>query len=149
MGLYNFQQRFVPFIEDGSKRHTIRGIRRNPDKPGDTCHLYTGLRQPGARLIFRAPCLRVEPIEINEWDGGAVYINGERLGHDEMDALAWRDGFRGPQSDWLSIGSKIIPTPGTVKGCFQQMLSFWNDRLPFEGHIVHWDYERREGAVHA
>lgn len=28
MGLYNFKKQFVPFIEDGSKTHTIRATRR-------------------------------------------------------------------------------------------------------------------------
>lgn len=50
MGLYNFQKRFVPFILSGAKTHTIRALRAHPDKPGDTLHLYTGLRQKGAKL---------------------------------------------------------------------------------------------------
>ena len=53
MGLYNFQARFVPFILNGAKTHTIRAIRTNPDKPGNTLHLYTGLRQKGARLLLQ------------------------------------------------------------------------------------------------
>ncbi len=45
MGLYNFKARFVPFVLDGSKTHTIRAKRRYPAKPGDTLYLYTGLRE--------------------------------------------------------------------------------------------------------
>lgn len=65
MGLYNFQARFVPFILAGAKTHTIRAVRANPDKPGNTLHLYTGLRHKGARLLMRVPCVKVEEIEID------------------------------------------------------------------------------------
>ena len=41
MGLYNFKSQFVPAILSGTKTHTIRAVRANPDKPGNTLHLYT------------------------------------------------------------------------------------------------------------
>ena len=56
MGLYNFQRRFVPKILAGENTHTIRGVRANPDKPGNILHLYTGLRRKGATLLMRVPC---------------------------------------------------------------------------------------------
>lgn len=142
MGLYNFKQQFIPMILDGSKQHTIRATRRNVDKPGNLCHLYTGLRQPGARLLGRAPCIRVEEIEINEYgSNGQIWIAGEKLSKDEMDVLAWRDGFRIPCED---------PKQGFgYGGCFRLMRQFWNGRLPFYGHIIHWDWNKREGAEEA
>lgn len=51
MGLYNFQERFVAAILAREKRHTIRGLRAHPDEPGDTMHLYTGLRTKKSRLL--------------------------------------------------------------------------------------------------
>lgn len=57
MGLYNFKERFITHILDGSKTHTIRPERSRPDKPGDTLHLYTGLRHKGAQLLMRVPCV--------------------------------------------------------------------------------------------
>jgi hypothetical protein len=127
MGLYNFQKRFVPFILDGRKTHTIRGLRVHPDKPGNTLHLYTGLRlkrikgKSQAKLLMRVPCVRVEEIEIV--DGGfgdehhaTIRVAGEILEKDEREALARRDGFES----------------------LEQMIHFWRGRLPFRGHIIHW-----------
>jgi hypothetical protein len=117
MGLYNFQARFVPFILSGAKTHTIRAIRANPDKPGNTLHLYTGLRQKGARLLMRAPCVKVEEVEIDA--NHFIKIDGEELSTDEYEALAVRDGF----------------------SSFHGMMEFWDGRLPFKGHIIHWRKE--------
>jgi hypothetical protein len=114
MGLYNFQKRFVPKILAGEKTHTIRAIRANPDKPGNTLHLYTGLRQKGAKLLMRVPCVKVEDILITP--GHVVRIGGEYLAGDECEALARRDGF----------------------DSFAEMMQFWDGRLPFQGQIIHW-----------
>ena len=51
MGLYNFKKQFEPLILDWSKRHTIRGERKNIDVPGRAMHLFVGLRHPGARFL--------------------------------------------------------------------------------------------------
>lgn len=123
MGIYNFQPRFVPKILSGEKTHTIRATRKHPDKPGKTLHLYTGLRHKGARLLMRAKCVKVESIRIAIcFDGPPlrtwvqISINGEHLDHDEMEALARRDGF----------------------SSLHEILIFWDGRLPFNGQIIHW-----------
>ena len=121
MGLYNFQARFVPFILSGRKTHTIRAVRAHPDKPGNTLHLYTGLRTKKARLLMRVPCVKVEEIAITSdaiFSTGTVFIeiDGVILSPDEKEQLARRDGFKD----------------------FEEMLAFWNGRLPFLGHIIHW-----------
>src|SRR5579859_5085717 len=132
MGLYNFQKRFVPFILDGRKTHTIRATRMNPDKPGNMLHLYTGLRlrrvkgKSQAKLLMRVPCVKVEEIRITQPTPVAeqklphqltiVEIDGNALDRAELEELAKRDGF-----------------------CdFADMMSFWKGRLPFEGQIIHW-----------
>jgi hypothetical protein len=117
MGLYNFQERFVPKIMRGEKTHTIRAKRRNPDKPGNTLHLYVGLRRRGAALLMRVPCAKVEHIRIRRRPQG-VYIEGQLLSADECELLAQRDGFTH----------------------FAEMMEFWRGRLPFEGNIIHWKY---------
>lgn len=117
MGLYNFQKRFVPMILTGEKTHTIRSIRAHPDKPGNTLHLYTGLRQKGAQLLMRVPCVKVEDIVIDSW--GIIFIDGIELSCTEREALAVRDGFKD----------------------FAEMMHFWmfpKNRIPFRGHILHW-----------
>lgn len=121
MGLYNFQPRFVPKIRSGEKTHTIRAIRINPDKPGNTLHLYIGLRTRSVELLMRVPCTKVETISIDE--DQQVQIGGEYLALDEREALARRDGFDN----------------------FAEMMRFWNGRLPFYGHIIHW--KSKQGHV--
>ncbi len=121
MGLYNFRPRFVDSILDGSKTHTIRGDRKRPDKPGDTMHLYTGLRQKGARLLMRVVCIRVDTIYIDERQ--QVFLGEEQLSADECEGMAVRDGF----------------------ASFADMMSFWEGRLPFHGHVYYWDPQRRLG----
>ena len=120
MGLYNFEKRFVPFIRARVKKHTIRAARViGEDKPGDTMHLYTGLRHKGAALIDRVPCVKVENILITP--GGMVRIDGIYLGDDERESLARSDGFES----------------------FAAMLAYWRSKkkgngLPFRGKIFHW-----------
>lgn len=132
MGLYNFRPQFVAKILSGEKQHTIRKIRAVPDKPGNTLHLYTGLRHKGARLLMRVPCVRVEEISIECGpnmrflpDDFRVFIDHERLSDDECEALARRDGF--PD--------------------FATMMEFWKERgLPFKGHVIHWRVVKAEKA---
>jgi hypothetical protein len=116
MGLYNFQKRFAPFVLDGSKTHTIRAHRVHAEKPGNTLHLYTGLRQKGARLLMRATCTRIEEITITA--GHRVLIDGVELDRPECEQLARRDGFKD----------------------FKDMMLFWNGRRPFHGNIIHWHF---------
>lgn len=128
MGLYNFQQRFAPFILRGSKRHTIRAHRKHPDTAGNTLHLYTGLRTKTAQLLMRVPCVKVEEIEIVSGCSAdarcccsaRVIVNGVELTYDECEALAKKDGFPG----------------------FAAMKTFWKGRVPFAGQIIHWKYSR-------
>lgn len=105
-------------IEDGRKRHTIRAKRRYPTKPGDTCHLYTGLRTKSARLLKRSPCTKVEDIEIKgEELNPTVVVDGLVLSRDERERLAYCDGF----------------------DSFDEFAAFWKGRLPFSGDITHWE----------
>lgn len=120
MGLYNFKKRFAPFVRDGTKRHTIRAKRKHPDKPGNTVHLYYGLRTKSVELLGRSICVKVEEIQVSA--GQQVFIDGVELNLDEKNALAFCDGFR-------SRG---------VSGAFDEMMAFWNGRLPFTGDIIHW-----------
>jgi hypothetical protein len=124
--LLGFKTRFAPMILDGSKRHTIRAKRKIAPKPGEICHCYTGLRQKGAKLLGRWPCLRVEDITIKGasdlYSGifiGELTIDGHTLSDDEQETLATHDGF----------------------ASFAEMMEFWRGRLPFSGDIIHWDFD--------
>lgn len=118
MAAYSFKQQFVPFILDGRKTHTIRALRKNGwvEKPGNTLHLYTGLRTKNTKLLMRVPCVKVEEIVITDTPLRRVAIEGHLLDTDEEEALAKRDGFAD----------------------FADMMTFWEGRLPFKGHIIHW-----------
>jgi hypothetical protein len=126
MGLYNFMPQFVTSIKRGSKTHTIRAPRAHPDKPGNILHLYMGLRTRSVELIMRVPCVKVEDILIRRGpslssdatDIFEVAIDGLGLEADEKEALARRDGFKN----------------------FSQMMKFWDGRMPFEGHLIHWKF---------
>jgi hypothetical protein len=124
----NFQEQFVPFVEDESKLHSIRAKRKRPWKVGDTLYLYTGLRHKGARLIRKATCVKVEEIRM-KWSEPIsnpnavvpgrrlrIWIDGEELSDDEREALAQRDGF-------LSLVAFVV---------------YWHPRIPFVGDIIHW-----------
>ena len=129
--LLNFQKRFVPFILAGEKTHTIRATRKTTPKAGEICHCYTGLRQKGAELLGRWRCVRVQDIEIkgsfHAYAGfiGGVIIDGAQLAQDECEQLARRDGFED----------------------FAAMAEFWRGRLPFQGHVIHWDRNQPYGRV--
>lgn len=116
--LLGFNRRFAPFVEDGSKTHTIRAGKRW--RPGMRCDCYVDPRQKTMRLLGRWPCVKVEPIRITEQH--TIIIYGQVLDFEECNALAWRDGFR---------------DSGPAKA-FPDMMEFWTGRLPFEGQIIHW-----------
>lgn len=146
----SFQPQFCPPVEEGSKRHTIRRGKRW--KVGMRIDCYTGLRTKKTRLLFRAMVTKVEDIQICEtshpvrefipdlrnggmldvtkWDSAClrftVTIEGNELRDDEMDSLFYRDGFR-------ASGSR--PS--------EQAAAFWADGLPFDGQIIHWDWDNR------
>ncbi len=126
MGLYNFKPQFVSLILAGKKTHTIRAPRKgSQDVPGNTMHLYTGLRTKNAKLLGRFPCIKVESIQISKPpmpdSPGLVWIDGSPLSEDEVEQLAKRDGFRD----------------------FEHMMEFWKGRLPFSGFIFHWKFDKK------
>ncbi len=125
--LLGFKRRFAPFVEEGSKTHTIRGERKIAPRVGEICHCYVDPRQKTMRLLGRFECVKVEEISIinGRFAGRTeVQVGDEWLSPDECNALAWRDGFR-------SLGPEQA---------FAEMLEFWDGRLPFKGTIIHWKF---------
>ena len=99
MSAYNFQKQFVPLIERGEKKSTIRRRRKNGYLPrvGDVIGLWQGLRTRAARLIRRAPVVRVTPITINAGAHRGTYpevvLGAHPLSLADIEGLAKRDGF--------------------------------------------------------
>lgn len=137
--ILGLKDQFVPFVEDGSKRHSIRAGERW--KAGMRADLYARPRQKGMRLLFRAFVVKVEPICIFiEPDGGPkIVLDGCLLHHAECDLFAYADGFRDGCTDSREY---------CTVGAFAQMIEFWQRThdlaaRPFVGQIIHWDYEGR------
>jgi hypothetical protein len=138
--LLGFKRQFAPYVEDHSKTHTIRAMRKIAPRVGEICHCYVDPRQKTMRLLGRWPCVRVEEVVIEgiwyrcgEVFCGSISVAGNLLDENERDLLAWRDGFRHPplnEKEGLGYG-----------GCFELMMEFWRGRLPFVGQIIHWNPE--------
>jgi hypothetical protein len=131
--LLGFKRRFAPFVEEGSKTHTIRAIRKIVPKVGEMCHCYVDPRQKSMRLLGRFECVLVQDFVMERIstdptvEGIAVSIDGERLSPDEREAFFHRDGFREPG-----------------RSATQQAYDFWANLerpLPWHGHLIHWKWE--------
>ena len=146
--LVPFNERFVPFVRDGSKQHTIRARRADgvTISAGDRLDMYGNTRQASMYLIARHVCTRVQAIELRwemvpnrqQW-ALVIAIDGVFLSEDEAISLAWRDGFR-------ATGPEEAPMPNPL----EQMGDFWivqNDFVPgnppFQGNLIHWDHSKR------
>lgn len=70
------------------------------------------------QLLFRSRCTRIETITIDASTTGMVTVSGIPLDPDERELLAQHDGFE----NW------------------DEMLAFWEGRLPFKGKIIHWAF---------
>lgn len=130
--LLGFKRRFAPFVEDGSKTHTIRATRKITPQVGEMCHCYVDPRQKTMRLLGRWPCVKVQEIEIDwlvvSWGMTLlITIDGVALEDSEANALAFADGFR-------SRG---------VRDAIGEMHEYWHklhghEAFPFRGHLIHW-----------
>lgn len=131
MVAYNFQARFVPMIEKGRKRHTIRGHRKRHAQPGETVRLQYGSRFKPVLLGF-ATCTGVHSIRLNFTTNRVSILHADLRGKGSLDwfvlytrelvdAFAKSDGF----ADW------------------QDMRAFWmefHNVSEFEGNLIRWGY---------
>jgi hypothetical protein len=130
--LLGFKRRFAPFVEEGSKTHTIRRKKKYPPKAGETCHCYVDPRQRTMRLLGRFPCTAVQDIAIYlsgiPEEPLRVRIDDSSLSLDEVDQLFYRDGFRDVKS-------------GPHRPA-RQAAEFWADgEFPFHGDLIHWSFK--------
>ena len=118
---------FIDKVIDGTKPHTIRALREIPVKVGDDLSFFTGMRTKQCRRLRpNTSCTGATEILIFS-TGRVVVRKGSRfypataLDHDQIPALAKRDGF------------------STVR-------DFWNYFLPripagtdrFRGQLIEW-----------
>ncbi len=116
MVAYNFQPRFASLVESGEKRQTIRPEgKRVHAKPGDTVHLFTGMRTRNCRKLGEAVCIISEPIVIDT----ATLRVGVPPGFTwRRSYFAIQDGFK----DWEDLLEWFRATHG----------------LPFIGRLIQW-----------
>lgn len=136
MPAYSFQERFIPFLLDGSKDHTVRSERAGKSRharPGETVYLYYGMRTKWCRKIGEGVCHDVQRIIITE--KSIRWLVEKENGEDVQivtpipDTFAWSDGFR-PEGS----------TKDNPAGAFDLMLQFWKQthELPFQGVVIYW-----------
>lgn len=141
MVAYSFKERFVEPIRWGlglgldilggachPKRQTIRSHRRGRSRhaqPGDELQLYTAMRTKYCRLIGKARCTHVDPLQISftsdyrrdRLRDGAVTFRGI----EELNGYALLDGF----TSWC------------------EMRAFWSTEHPgiqqFDGVVIRWE----------
>lgn len=127
MVAYSFRPRFVDLIASGAKRQTIRADRKRHALAGEELQLYTGMRTRSCRLIGRAPCVHVGPVQIDL--RAAIVETPEHRYSSEtgLDVFARRDGFQ----DWYDMRRFwLAEHPGTP--IFSGVLIVWGDLLPPE-----------------
>jgi hypothetical protein len=114
--LLDFKAQFAALVESGLKPHTIRALRadgRDP-LPGDTLHLYTGLRTKAARLLRREPCQYTVEVTIQPSAGNVhhVLLGGKPLDQHDIEVLATVDGFQGA-TEFVQFFEKTYGLPFT------------------------------------
>lgn len=141
-----FKPRFVPFVRDGSKQHTLRDERQGDRQivAGDRLDLYENVRQKTQALLGRYLCTRVQVARFDVKVGMyAMWIDGVELSRDEADNFAWRDGFRHMID--IPTGIDLKPYSYDVTGCFPMMMDYWvkdGKTFPFEKRLIHWDHTK-------
>jgi len=119
--LLNFKRQFAQAVEDGTKRQTIRGTRKDGRRPqvGDVACCYTGLRTRSSRHLVDGPVVRCRAVRIDCEDNGTLVIDGALIAGQDREAFAQADGF----ATWWD------------------MLSFFKEQYmqaTFEGWCVEW-----------
>lgn len=116
---FTFKPEFVPLIHSGEKFQTIRSGMRC--QPGDTMHLFTGLRTKQCQRIGEAVCVETFPVMFRE-NSFHTGLNNKVIHMKDPDlllAFAKADGFK---------------TWDQCHEFFRQQYEF-----PFTGYVHRWD----------
>jgi len=140
MVAYGFKNFFVPQIETGFKRQTVRADRKRHAEPGELVQLYTAMRTKQCRkIISDRTCLAKEHIVIERRPATitAIEINGCRLNSDEIEEFARADGFA---PEHLKGAADLDSHRASMN-----MAMFW-DRAhpsfgPFVGFLIRWSFD--------
>lgn len=151
MVAYSFHRRFVPLIQSGIKRHTIRPHRKRHARPGEAVQLYTGMRTKACQKILAADpvCGRVDEVRMDlRWwpfdyppcsshlvqhlmhGKSAISINGMPLDSVMSNRVAVADGFEG-----------FTYSDGATASPLADMLFWWigtHGPVLFDGVMISW-----------
>ncbi len=143
MVAYSFKPFFVPQIEMGLKRQTIRSNRDRHARPGERVQLYQGMRTKHCRKIIADQiCTAVVPVEILLSDlidaiVARVAIDGRPLLYHEIEHFARLDGFA-PE-----LLEDSLPRKLRGRTARETMGRFWRDAhgdvSRFEGVLITWE----------
>jgi hypothetical protein len=103
-------------ILDGSKRQTIRAVRKNPIKEGETLYMWWKQRSPQREKLGEAKCVKVSPITITKLGASCP---DPSIRFRSLNLFAQADGF----NNWQELVEFFEATHG----------------LPFEGVLIQWD----------
>lgn len=127
MPALSFQKKFVPLIESGAKRQTIRS-RKHPIKVGDRLFLYTGMRTKSCTKIAESMCIETQSFELCMYQLGlapTVTIDGSVITFQQLNDLALADGFKNK----YELTNFFVDSPKAVRnGVF----------TTFSGQIIKW-----------
>ena len=128
MPSFNFQKRFVPALEQGLKRSTIR---RRPALVGLTAFLFTGLRTKSCTRVAQHTITHCNPITlVIDLNNCSCKIDNRYLTGSQFDLLARQDGFGSAilMLQWLV---ETYPNGYPVNIGFQ----VWE----FKGYLIKWE----------
>jgi hypothetical protein len=155
MVAYSFNKQFVPLIQSGHKRQTIRANRKRHARVGETVQLYTGMRTRDCqKIIADQRCNRVDEVrfdlsamanlkaapgsyaEMREMIDSRAFeiaVNGMPISRQSFDFFAHDDGFRTMLYD--RKGDQPLSP-------FDMMLLYWmsyHGAAVFNGAMISWE----------
>jgi hypothetical protein len=121
MALINFSREdFIDAVANGSKHFTIRQLRKNPIKKGETLQLYTGLRTKQAKKLKDTICKNVWDIKIeNKKNEFLFWLEGKELTTKKVKDISNKIGFDSVE-EWIEY--------------FKEKYKF-----PFKGQLIEWE----------
>ena len=112
---------FKDTILSGAKRQTIRAVRKNPIKEGETLYIWWKQRSQNREKLGEATCTSIKHVFINNGveikkagNDFAAFLSGKQL-----EEFAIADGF----NNWQELVEFFETTHG----------------LPFTGVLIEWD----------
>lgn len=90
--ILSFKEKFVHKILSGNKIHTIREDKSNRWNSDCDIHFATGVRTKRYNQFYGAMCISTQKIQI-EYINARVYVDGRLLNNNEVNRLAYNDGF--------------------------------------------------------